>query len=149
MNDAPLILEIAHGSADYHKVVQWRDKVLRRPLGLELTAADVAGEEAQRHFVLRKGREIQAGVIAVPAVAGVVRLRQMWVRDDMSGQGFGRALLEGVEAILRGEGYKLVVLNARLAVRGFYRNCGYLAEGPEFEEVGIPHIVMSRPLASM
>lgn len=136
--------EIAHDGTDYRAVLDWRDRILRRPLGLVLTKADTAGEEGQRHFVLRDGDALVAGVIAVPQESGCVRLRQMWVRTDAAGKGHGRSLLAGVERIFREEGVLRITLNARVVVRGFYGRCGFTAEGPEFEEVGIPHIRMIR-----
>jgi predicted GNAT family N-acyltransferase len=144
MNKTTFIEEIAQGSADYVAVLDWRDRILRRPLGLVLTEDDTAGEESQRHFVLRENLTLLAGVIAVEIEAGTVRMRQMWVRDDMAGQGLGRSLLAGVEQILGAEGFLRFTLNARVTVRGFYEKCGYAAEGPEFEEIGIPHVRMTR-----
>ena len=144
MSETAVIEEISHGSTDYWAVLGWRDRIPRRPLGMTLTEADTAGEESQRHFVLRKGDVLLAGVIALPQESGTVRLRQMWVRADAAGQGHGRLLLAGVERIFNKEGFHRMILNARIIVRGFYEKCGYTAEGPEFEEVGIPHIRMSR-----
>ena len=144
MSQAPVIVEIAHGSADYRAVLGCRDRILRRPLGLVLAEVDTAGEESQRHFVLREGDALLAGVIAAAPEPGTMRLRQMWVRSNAAGQGRGRFLLAGVERIFRAEGLLRITLNARLVVRGFYEKCGYTAEGDEFEEVGIPHIRMTR-----
>jgi predicted GNAT family N-acyltransferase len=138
------IEEIGPDSACYREVLGWRDLILRRPLGLVLTDADTAGEESQRHFVLKEGETILAGVIAVTIEPGTARLRQMWVRAGSAGQGHGRSLLAGVERILCAEGLERITLNARSAVRGFYEKCGYHAEGGEFQEIGIPHIRMTR-----
>jgi predicted GNAT family N-acyltransferase len=65
----------------------------------------------------------------------------MWILDDVAGSGSGRALLEGVERLL---GAVEITLHARLTVRSFYEKCGYTAEGGVFEEIGIPHIRMTR-----
>jgi predicted GNAT family N-acyltransferase len=144
MNETSAIEEIEHGSAEYRAVLVLRDQILRRPLGLVLTDDDTAGEHDQRHFVLRKNGSLLAGVIAMNIEPGTVRLRQMWVREDMAGQGLGRSLLAGVEQILGAEDFLRITLNARIIVRGFYEKCGYTVEGPEFEEIGIPHVRMTR-----
>lgn len=124
----------------------WRDRILRRPLGLVLTEADEKDEENQRHFILRKGDTILAGVIAVPQNSQTVRLRQMWVRTDAAGQGHGQFLLGGVEGRLRKDGFVRICLHARLVVKIFYEKCGYTALGHVFEEVGIPHLQMTRQI---
>jgi predicted GNAT family N-acyltransferase len=144
MSGARVIEEIVHGGADYRAALDWRERILRRPLGLVLTENDTVGEDSQRHFVLRNGEVILAGVIAVSHEPGTIRLRQMWVREDLAGTGLGRSLLEGVARIFRAEGSLRITLHARVAVRGFYEKCGYTAEGTEFEEIGIPHIRMIR-----
>lgn len=136
--------EIQFGSTDYHEVLVWRDRILRRPLGLALSPNDTAGEDKQRHFVLREADSILAGVIAVEVNHRTFRLRQMWVRDSAAGSGLGQTLMEDVERILKSVGCREFTLHARLNVRGFYEKCGYFAEGEIFEEIGIPHIVMTR-----
>ena len=47
----------------------------------------------------------------------------------------------------KGEGFKRIVLNARLGAEGFYARFGYQAEGEPFDENTIPHIRMSKDLA--
>lgn len=136
--------EIRFGSPDYLITLGFRDLILRRPLGLSLNAADTAGEDGQRHFVLKEADTILAGVIASQTDPQTVRLRQMWVRDDLAGSGMGRALLAGVERILKADGYGRITLHARVAVRCFYEKCGYHVEGEVFDEITIPHIRMSR-----
>ncbi|BCX47764.1 GCN5 family acetyltransferase [Haloferula helveola] len=148
MPTPPVIEEIDFGSEGYRTVLDFRDRILRQPLGMRLSETDTEGEEVQRHFVLRQDGEILAGVIAVARKRGTVQLRQMWVRDDTAGRGLGRSLLEGVERILAAEGLDLLTLHARVVVRGFYERCGYTPEGEEFEEIGLPHIVMSRRIGN-
>ena len=46
----------------------------------------------------------------------------------------------------RGEGYGLIVLNARLGAEGFYARFSYLAQGEPFDENTVPHIRMAKRL---
>ena len=142
-----LIEEIQFDSEDYRVVLDWRERILRQPLGLVLSPDDTAGEDGHRHFVLREKEMILGGVIVMEVDRRTARLRQMWVRDDLEGKGYGRTLLEAIGRILEMEGIGRIMLHARLVVCGFYEKCGYIAEGEIFEEVGIRHIVMSRRLA--
>lgn len=143
------IEEIPYGSDAYRRILGFRDQILRRPLGLSLNSSDTAGEEAQRHFVMKKADAILAGVIVMKLDTQTARLRQMWVRQDVAGRGMGRALLAGVEDILQTEDYLQITLHARLSVRGFYEKCGYSAEGEVFDEIGIPHIIMTRCIITL
>ena len=41
-----------------------------------------------------------------------------------------------------------VELHAQLTARDFYARAGYVAEGEEFDDAGIPHVLMRRPLSA-
>jgi predicted GNAT family N-acyltransferase len=71
-------------------------------------------------------------------------LGRMAVLADWRGKGVGRALLERLleEARLRGHGH--LALHAQSHACGFYRRFGFIEEGPEFKEAGIPHRIMVR-----
>ena len=51
-----------------------------------------------------------------------------------------------LEEVARAAGFRTVRLHARLVVRDFYEKLGYVAEGGVFEEIGIPHTVMTKAL---
>jgi predicted GNAT family N-acyltransferase len=50
------------------------------------------------------------------------------------------------ENIARDRGFKRLNMHARKTAQGFYEKLGYHLEGPEFEEVTIPHIEMVKDL---
>ncbi len=143
----PGILEIAHGSAPYDEVLEARDRILRRPLGLRLSDDDTRGEALQRHFILTDNGRMIGGVIAKAEARRSARLRQMWIEPAHHGKGLGRSLLDGVLAILEAEGIEGIVLHARETVVGFYESAGFHTEGAAFTEVGIPHRRMVRSLS--
>lgn len=142
----PSMVEIEHGGEIHLATLDARDRILRRPLGMRLSDEDTRGEETQRHFVILRHDQPQAGIVAKASAAREVRLRQMWVEPGLTGIGLGRTLLEQVLAKLAAEGIEQVVLHARGPVLGFYRKCGFLEEGAPFTEVGIPHRRMRREL---
>ena len=137
--------ELQYGSAEYRAACSLRDVVLRIPLGLRLSEADVDGEEYQLHFggLDQDGRLI-ACVIAVPQQKATVKIRQMAVANNHQGCGVGRALMNALHAELQSRGWNQFVLNARVSAVGFYSKLGYRAMGVEFMEVGIPHLQMER-----
>jgi len=141
-----VVEEIPHGGPRWRETLDHRDRILRRPLGLKLNDSDLRGEARQRHFALLEDGCLVAGLVALPPADGSVRLRQMWVTESRQGRGLGRLLLETVAARLADEGIRELVLHAREPVLAFYEGSGFQAEGPTFEEVGIPHRVMRRRL---
>jgi ElaA protein len=59
--------------------------------------------------------------------------------------GVGEALMRALEAEAWRRGAAEVVLHAQTAVIPFYERLGYTAEGPVFDEAGIPHRLMRIP----
>ena len=64
---------------------------------------------------------------------------------DWRGKGVGRALLERLlEEAGHGREQRQLALHAQTQASGFYRRFGFVEEGPEFMEAGIPHRTMVR-----
>ncbi len=67
---------------------------------------------------------------------------RMAVLKEWRGRGAGRALLRALIGAARRRGDRDVVLNSQVHALGFYGAEGFAAEGPVYEEAGIPHQVM-------
>ena len=74
---------------------------------------------------------------------------RMAVAREARGQGIGSAILEMLVNEARSLGYHAVALHAQTHARGFYERHGFVAEGEEFEEANIPHILMRRSFAAL
>ncbi len=75
-----------------------------------------------------------------------MRLGRMAIVRERRGEGLGAALLAHAHEVAREAGAREVELHAQVAVRGFYERAGYAVEGEVFEEAGIAHVTMRRPL---
>ncbi|MFD8294262.1 GNAT family N-acetyltransferase [Streptomyces lavendulae] len=84
------------------------------------------------------------GKTGSPEIGSLGRLA---VRKSARGLGVGVALVRAIEAEAAGLGLTAVDLGAQTHATGFYERLGYVAYGPEFEDAGIPHRSMRRPLA--
>jgi predicted GNAT family N-acyltransferase len=76
----------------------------------------------------------------------VAKIERMAVLRSHRGRGVGRAILKRVEGHAREQGYDRARLHAQVRSTGFYENLGYKRVGEEFEEAGIPHVVMEKRL---
>lgn len=139
-----LFREFAYGSDAYRQECELRQRVLRTPLGMNLYDEDLTGEAAQLHFGLFDRDVLTASVIAAPISATEVKLRQMAVEPKLQGQGYGRTLLQRVEADLLTRGYGVASLHARITAVGFYAKLGFMRVGEEFLEIGLPHVKMQK-----
>ncbi len=87
------------------------------------------------------GRIIGTGRLLPEGRIGRLAVERAW-----RGRGVGRALLETLVACAAQQGFATVELHAQTRAIGFYEAAGFRAEGPEFDDAGIPHRRMTRPL---
>jgi predicted GNAT family N-acyltransferase len=120
-----------------------RQSILRAPLGMDLSRENLRAERDQPHFgIFLCGEILVACVIAATLSEDEIKIRQMAVRSDLQGQGYGRALMIHVQDRLAAGGTRILSLHARSHVAGFYESLGFTRTGDEFTEIGIPHVKM-------
>ena len=142
-----IIREVQYGGDGYREVLAMRDRLLRAPLGLTWSEADLAGEAEQLHFGLfDESGTLIACVVVKLLDDDTAKVRQMAVDEPRRGLGAGRRLLGGVEEILRQRGVRRIEMDARDTAVGFYRKLGYEIEGEEFTQVTIPHFRMTKAI---
>lgn len=79
------------------------------------------------------------------AIVGIARLTpdahigRMAVLPAWRRRGVGSALLQAALARARQKGLARIGLHAQVHALGFYARLGFAAQGPEFDEAGIPH----------
>ena len=77
---------------------------------------------------------------------GVARIGRMAVKKQMRGSVLGRRVLHVLMDAARERGDTQVLLHAQCSAEGFYKRSGFEPHGAIFEEAGIAHIEMVRPL---
>lgn len=137
---------IDYGTADYQKVLDLRNAILRKPLGMEFSEEEIENEKNNLHIGAYEDDRILGCCMLVEEDQKTVRLRQMAVPNDLQGKGIGRALMQFAENLARDRGFKKITMHARKNAVGFYEKMGYRKKGREFEEITIPHVVMEKEL---
>lgn len=141
------ITEISSKSADYPQLLEFRNELLRRPLGLNLFEEDLSDDHDDIILIVKQGEEIVGCVMLHPIDEHTIKLRQMAIAYKLQGKGIGRVLVEDAEQAAEEYGYKKIILHARMTAKDFYQKLGYETYGQEFTEVSIPHIAMQKQLA--
>jgi YbgC/YbaW family acyl-CoA thioester hydrolase len=90
-------------------------------------------------MVLATGRLLQHA-------PGVARIGRMAVKKQMRGSVLGRRVLHALMDAAHERGDQQVLLHAQCSAEGFYKRSGFEPHGAIFEEAGIAHIEMVRPL---
>ncbi len=137
---------IDHGSIQHRQMVDLRFQILRKPLGLTFTKEDLDAEKNDILIGFFDEEKLEGCCILTKEDEKTVRLRQMAVLSGLQGKGIGRVIMSFAENIARDRGFKKLNMHARKSAQGFYEKLGYQLEGPEFEEVTIPHIEMVKNL---
>jgi predicted GNAT family N-acyltransferase len=85
--------------------------------------------------------------LAITGRPDTVLLGRLAVLKRARGTGLGVALVRAIEDAGRARGAVELELHAQTHALGFYERLGYVAEGPEYLDGGIPHRTMTRSLA--
>lgn len=83
-----------------------------------------------------------AEALELTGVAGRVLLGRLAVLKAERGTGLGAALVRAIEQAGRERGARECELHAQVQALGFYERLGYTAEGPVYDDAGIPHRTM-------
>jgi ribosomal protein S18 acetylase RimI-like enzyme len=137
---------IDHGTKEYKQMVQLRNDILRKPLGLNLTAEELEKEKEEILIGAFEEEKMLGCCMLITMDPITVRLRQMAVLNNQQGKGIGRALMQFAENIARDRGFRKITMHARKTAIGFYEKLGYAVNGDQFEEVSIPHFIMEKVL---
>lgn len=108
------------------------------PAEIELDEHDAACV----HVIARaEGRAVGTGRLLPDAHIG-----RMAVLKEWRGRGVGAAMLDTLIAKARARGDQEVSLSAQTHALDFYRKQGFVEEGPQYLDAGIPHQTMRKTL---
>ncbi len=97
------------------------------------------------HVLARRGGEPVATARVVLKEEGrVAKIGRVAVRRLARGTGAGAAVMRWIEGDPAVAGVRDFVLEAQVHAVPFYERLGYVAEGDEFLDVGIPHVFMRK-----
>ena len=71
---------------------------------------------------------------------------RMAVLKSFRSQGVGSAMLDRLIEVAKQSKFERVTLNSQRSAEGFYAEHGFIAQGNEFMDAGIPHIAMQLDL---
>ncbi len=140
------IKQIDHGTREYEQMIQLRNEILRKPLGLSFDEKELKRETEDTLIAAFEEEKILGCCLLTKIDKDNVRLRQMAVQNNLQGKGIGATMVNYAENVARDLGFKKMVMHARKPVLGFYEKLGYKRIGDEFIEITIPHYIMEKDL---
>lgn len=141
------IVAIAMDDPIYQQERELRNRVLMRPIGLPDFGWESKDKDAH-HFVALLGEQVVACAMLCwrDMAPGEWQLMQMAVNGPQQRQGVGRHLIAVMVDFARKKKIRNIVCHARDDAVGFYKKMGFHVQGEPFEEVGIVHFRMSKPV---
>jgi predicted GNAT family N-acyltransferase len=133
-------------AADWPAVAALRTRVFVEEQGVPAAIEQDAHDATAVHALARDedGRVVATGRLLVRDGRGVIG--RMAVDASARGRGHGTDVLAELHRQAVALGLTEVELHAQLPARGFYERAGYTAVGDVYEEAGIAHVTMRRPL---
>jgi ElaA protein len=106
------------------------------PLELELDDKDAVAT----HFLMTSAEGGAAvGTARFYEKDSAAKIGRVAILRESRGRGFGALLMSAVLAEARRQGYRRAMLDSQTYAIPFYERLGFAAEGPEFDDAGIPH----------
>lgn len=136
------IRQIKFDSEDYKKELDLRDRVLKKPIGLNILDEELGSEINDHHIGAFLGSDLIGILLLTGINSDEVQMRQVAVEEEFRGKDIGSRLVAYSEKLAKDLGYKRMVLNSRMTAVPFYEKLGYRKTGSEFIEVNIPHFKM-------
>ena len=133
-------------AADWPEVAALRTRVFVEEQGVPAEIEQDEHDATAVHALAEDGdgRVLATGRLLVRDGRGVIG--RMAVDASARGRGHGAAVLAELHRQAAALGLTEVELHAQLPARGFYERAGYTAVGGVYEEAGIAHVTMRRPL---
>jgi predicted GNAT family N-acyltransferase len=133
-------------AADRPAVAALRTRVFVEEQGVPAEVEQDAHDATAVHALAEddEGRVVATGRLLVRDGRAVIG--RMAVDAAARGHGYGAAVLAELHRQAAALGLAEVELHAQLPARGFYERAGYTAVGDVYEEAGIAHVTMRRPL---
>ncbi len=117
-----------------------------RTVHLVAYAGDQGGGGPESGPALEPGEPVGAARLR-PSHGGVGKVQRVAVREAVRGGGWGRRLMDELEAAAREAGYGRLELDAQTHAVGFYERLDYrVTSEEEFLDAGIPHLAMAKDL---
>ena len=111
------------------------------PEDLEVDGLD---SEALHLLAVLDGRPVGTARMLLKGETG--KIGRVAVLREMRGRGIGAALIRAAVEELRGRGLTRAKLGSQTHAIPFYEGLGFVAEGPVYDDAGIPHRDMVRVL---
>jgi predicted GNAT family N-acyltransferase len=110
---------------------------------------DVLDPQVTHVLAYARSGSAKRDVVGTGRLEPTGKIGRVAVLPQYRGTGAGVAIMQRLVQLAVERGFTEVYLNAQTYACGFYERLGFRADGPEFDEVGIPHQLMRRAVGKL
>jgi predicted GNAT family N-acyltransferase len=141
------------GAAEHAAAMAVRQAVFVEEQGISVPEEFDGRDEEAEHLIVQ---DDDGSIVATCRVfvsdptagpAGTARLGRLAVLPRARHRGLASAMIAACEEHARAAGATRMVLDAQVAAMPLYERAGYTGRGEPFDDAGIPHLTMDKPLA--
>jgi predicted GNAT family N-acyltransferase len=138
---------IAYKSKAWEEAVEFREEILRKPLGQRFTPEELNEEKNHCQIIGLVENKVVAAAVLVPEKAAM-KMQRVVVSEKYRNLAVGSTMMRFCEAYALKKGYDMIYCHARESAVNFYLKNDYTPEGDYFDEDGIPHLKMKKNMAA-
>jgi hypothetical protein len=135
------------------RLVEWSEaaeglRLVRRAVFIDEQAIpeDLEWDELDAVYWHAIAEDVHGAAIGCGRLLPDGHIGRMAVLAPWRGRGVGAALLRELVELARARGLPRAILNSQTHAMAFYARHGFVADGDEYLEAGIPHQTMTRTL---
>jgi len=145
-NMANLIVKPVETSQELSDAQEVRRQVFTEEQGIK-REMDINGLDQNSDHIIAYDKNVPVGTARIRYKNGIqAKLERIAVLKSYRGQGIGKRIIAASLGLAKTKGASEVILDSQQSAAGFYEKLGFRQEGEPFEEVGIPHIAMTKKL---
>lgn len=133
-------------SPEYHETLKLRNEVMRKPLGLTLSADDVKFDHKRTHIAGYFNDNLICACSLGIFHQKICHIFSFCVKQEYQNQGIGRQLMSYAEKYAQDKGVQRLYLEGRKAASPFYSKCGFVKCGHEYIDMNIVHQDMRKDI---
>jgi len=139
----PFSIKVADFDRDFAAISAIRTQVFQVEQGVDAALEFDGKDQTATHFLAFIGDEAVGTVRIRSLDLQTAKLERLAVLPNLRKHGIGRKIVETVLQFLANKNIADLRIHAQIAVVSFYQKLGFVTEGEEFDEAGIPHIKMN------
>lgn len=141
------ILNIAYGTKEYFNTLPLRNKVFRKPWGLDIKNDNLEEDKnLEMYGLYLDGKQLIGTVFLAHKDKNTAQIKTVALLEEFRGMGLGKHLMKFAEELAIEKGYVKVFLMARVSAEAFYNKLGYKTISDPFDYKTVPHIHMEKDL---